>query len=127
VASKKTLRFLIIDDQLIARSALRTIISSQDGYEVVGEAGNGEAGLELARRLTPQIVCLDLNMPHRSGMEVLESLRTELPKIAVVVISGSNDPDTVQAAARLGAAGYIAKPFSAGKVLDSLELIAQDL
>lgn len=116
---KKMVRIMLVDDNDITRSLLRVILRG-DEYEVVGEARNGDQGLEMALRLQPQIVCLDIEMPGMSGLDVLPKLREQLPNTIVLMVTGHTDRETVQAAVLGGAAGYIVKPFNAAKVLDTL-------
>jgi len=127
VTPQRILRFLVVEDNEMTRAALRTIINSEAGYSVVGEAANGESGIEMARRLKPDIVCLDIVMPHRDGVQVLQQLRAELPNTAIIMISGNREAKTVRTAVELGASGFVVKPFNAGKVLDTLDHIAARL
>lgn len=120
---KKLARILLIDDNDVMRSLLRGMLRGEE-YEVVGEANNGDHGFEMALRLQPDIVCLDIEMPGKNGLEVLATLRTELPKTLVLMITGHTEREMVQAAIEGGASGYIVKPFNAAKVLDTLAVAA---
>lgn len=111
---------LIIDDNDVSRSMLRHILASER-YRVVGEAGNGRLGLELAERLRPNIICLDINMPTPNGIEVLRQVKETLPQAEVLMVTGNNDRESVTEAMRLGAAGYIVKPFNPTTLLRTLE------
>ena len=113
-------RILIVDDNAIIRSLLRLILRN-GGYEVVGEAGNGVVALELAERLRPDIVCLDVEMPEMGGLEALRVIIEKYPAMVVVMITGHSSADNVHEAQHSGACGFIIKPFKAGKVLDTLE------
>jgi two-component system chemotaxis response regulator CheY len=117
--SKPTKRVLIVDDNSIMRMLLRTLLRGEE-FVVVGEAGNGEQALELAERLRPDIVCLDIEMPKIGGLEVLPQIRQRVPIAVVLMVTGHTDRETVQAAIDKGAAGYILKPFSAGRVLEAI-------
>lgn len=125
MATKKPLRFLIVEDNEMTRGVLRTIINSEKRYTVAGEATNGNGGIEMAEKLRPDIVCLDVNMPNVDGLDVLRHIRQVLPRTTVMMITASNDLETVQTALGLGAAGFIVKPFNAGTVLDSIEYIVE--
>ena len=111
---------LIIDDNDVSRSMLRHILASER-YRVVGEAGNGRLGLELAERLKPNIICLDINMPTANGIEVLRQVKESLPQAEVLMVTGNNDRESVTEAMQLGAAGYIVKPFNPTTLLRTLE------
>ncbi len=112
-------RVLIVDDNDLMRTLLRTILRSKL-YEVIGEAGNGVDALELAERLRPDIICLDILMPEIGGLEALETIKTLYPQIVVVMVTGSPSVDNVREAIQGGASGFIIKPFNAGKVLDTV-------
>ena len=119
MVAKRTATVLIVDDNDAMRSLLRVILRD-DELEVIGEAGNGEQGLEMALRLRPDIICLDVVMPKLGGLEALGKLREQLPKTPVLMVTGNADRETVEAAIRGGAAGYIVKPFNAARVLDTV-------
>jgi two-component system chemotaxis response regulator CheY len=119
MVAKRTATVLIVDDNDAMRSLLRVILRD-DELEVIGEAGNGEQGLEMALRLRPDVICLDVVMPKLGGLEALQKLREQLPKTPVLMVTGNADRETVEAAIRGGAAGYIVKPFNAARVLDTV-------
>ena len=111
---------LIIDDNDISRMLLRSILRGED-YEIVGEASSGKNGIEIALRLAPEVICLDIMMPELSGLEVLLEIRPKLPKTVILMVTASTDRETVQAALQGGANGYIVKPFNSGRVLASVQ------
>ena len=110
---------IIVDDNDMMRSILRGMLRG-DEYEVIGEARNGLAAVDIAKRMKPDIICLDVMMPEKNGLEALSEIKTERPETQVVMISSSSEPETVQDAIQNGASGYIVKPFNAAKVLDTL-------
>lgn len=112
-------RALIVDDDTMSRRILRGILL--DDYEIVGEATNGKKGIELALELKPDIVCLDNVMPEMSGLDVLRAIRAQLPQTLILMVTGSADRETVQAALQGGADGFVIKPFNSGRVLTALE------
>jgi two-component system chemotaxis response regulator CheY len=120
MVNEKNLTTIIIDDNDMIREVLRVMLRS-DGYDVVGEAADGETGLELAFRLRPDIICLDVVMPKVSGIEVLKRIKEKSAKTVVMMVTGSSDRDTVHGALAAGANGFILKPFNTGKVLDTIE------
>jgi DNA-binding NarL/FixJ family response regulator len=101
-------RILIVDDHPITRDALAALLG-QHGFSVVGEASEGEEAIELARRLRPQIVLLDLSMPGLGGLAALPRLREAAPETEVVVLTASGTEENLLAAIRGGAAGYLLK------------------
>jgi DNA-binding NarL/FixJ family response regulator len=102
------MRVLIVDDHPITRDALDALLG-QHGFSVVGEAAEGAEAVELARRLRPQIVLLDLSMPGVGGIEALPRLREAAPESEVVVLTASGTEENLLAAIRGGAAGYLLK------------------
>lgn len=119
----KRIAILIVDDNDIMRTVLRGIVRG-DAYEVVGEARNGNLAVDLAQRLKPDIVCLDVMMPEKNGLEALSEIKAARPETEVVMITGNADPGTVQEAIIGGAGGFIVKPFNAARVLDALDKVA---
>lgn len=119
----KRISILIVDDNDIMRTVLRGVVRG-DHYEVVGEASNGNLAIDLARRLKPDIVCLDVMMPEKNGLEALNEIKAARPETEVVMITGNADAGTVQEAIMGGAGGFIVKPFNAARVLDTLDKVA---
>ena len=113
-------RLLIVDDNDVMRTLLRTLLRGEE-YDVVGEASNGEQALEMAQRLKPDLVCLDIEMPKMGGLEVLGEIRKLLPETIVLMVTSHTEREMVQTAIRAGAAGYIVKPFNASKVLAGIK------
>jgi DNA-binding NarL/FixJ family response regulator len=99
---------LIVDDHPITRDALAALLG-QHGFDVVGQAGDGEAAIGLARSLDPQLVLLDLSMPGISGLEALPRIREAAPGCEVVVLTASGTEENLLSAIRGGAAGYLLK------------------
>ena len=119
MTSKSNARVLVIDDDDMMRSLLRVILR-EDGFTVVGEAGNGEEGITLCKDLIPDLICLDVNMPGMSGLEALKLMRSQSPSVRVVMVTADASMATVREAVGHGASGYIVKPFNAKRVTDTL-------
>lgn len=112
------LRVVIIDDYDMSRTLLGIILRGGQ-FDVVGEAGDGKAGVEVCLRLKPDLVLLDIVMPIMSGIEALEVIHAHLPETLVFMVTG-NDDEVVKQAIAIGATGYILKPFNATSVLETL-------
>lgn len=110
---------IIVDDNDMMRGILRGMLRG-DEYEVIGEARNGVAAVDIADRLKPDIICLDVMMPEKNGIDALCEIKVARPETEVVMITSNADPDTVQQAIQNGASGFIVKPFNAARVLDTL-------
>lgn len=105
-----TKKVLIVDDSMLMRRMIAEALSA-DGWEVVGEAENGQEAVEQYRELLPDVVTLDIVMPHTDGIYALEHILDEYPDAKIVVISALNQTKLISEAIRKGAQDFIAKPF----------------
>lgn len=117
---------VIVDDNDMMRTVLRAMLRSER-YDIVGEARNGVQAVDMVSRLKPDIVCMDVLMPEKNGIEAMADIKVERPETEIIMITGSADPDTVQEAIMNGAAGFIIKPFNAARVIDTLAKVAARL
>ncbi|GAA2395376.1 response regulator transcription factor [Nonomuraea africana] len=115
------MRVLIVDDHPMYREGLVAALSGQPGVTVVGEAGDGAAAVELAVRRAPDIVLMDLHMPVMNGVEATGRLLSERPDIAIVVLTMLESDDSLAAAVRAGARGYLLKGAGRAEILRALE------
>jgi two-component system chemotaxis response regulator CheY len=120
MSAVKSRTVLIVDDNEMTREVLRVILR-HEGYTVLGEATDGNTGLEMALRLKPQIILLDVVMPKVSGLDALKQIREALPRTAILMVTSSKDRDTFTSAMQSGIHGYIIKPFNAGTVMSAVE------
>lgn len=95
---------------------LLKVILRDEGFKVVGEAQDGRGALNQVARLNPDVVCLDVNMPGMSGLEVLKSIQSAAPGTKVIMVTGDATMTTIREAVSHGAAGYLIKPFKVGQV-----------
>ena len=117
--NKQDIGILIVDDNDISRSMLRHILSSE-AYNVIGEASSGVAALEWIDKTIPEVVCLDVMMPDIGGLEILAHIKKISPDTIVLMVTGSNNRETVVNAIRAGANGFIVKPFNPATLLESM-------
>ena len=111
---------VIADDDPIIRMDLREMLAGM-GYNVTGEAGDGRAAIDLARKGTPDLVIMDIRMPELDGIEAARILTTE--KIApVLLLTAYSEPDLVQRAAQAGVIGYLVKPFREAQLGPAIEV-----
>jgi len=103
------IRILIVDDHAVVREGLRAFLDLQEGFEVVGEAADGEEAVGAAERLRPDVVLMDLVMPRRDGVAAMRELRDRVPGARVIVLTSFLDEDKLLPALRAGAAGYLLK------------------
>jgi two-component system, LytTR family, response regulator len=112
------IRTLIVDDEMNARKGIRTLLARDPEIEVVGECGDGYRAIESIERLTPDIVLLDIQMPHKDGFEVLEGIDIERPPILIFITAWDR---YALKAFEVSALDYLLKPFSDERFYRSLE------
>lgn len=118
--SDAPVRVLIADDHRLFAEALEAVLLSEPRIEVVGRAADGGEAVELARRLEPDVVALDISMPVMDGFEAAAELeRFERPP-AILMLTGSNAPEDVDRARRAGVKGYITKDAIAASLVDAI-------
>ncbi|SHK53206.1 response regulator [Hymenobacter psychrotolerans] len=110
-------RILIVDDSFYMRTMLKNMLTDA-GYEVVGEAANGQQALEMAASAKPDLITLDVILPDNTGLDVLKGIRQNDPEVKVVMCSAVGQEVIVNEALESGASAYIVKPFSEEKVLE---------
>jgi DNA-binding NarL/FixJ family response regulator len=100
---------LIADDNGLFATALEGLLKAEESLEIVGRAGDGEQAARLAADLAPDVVLMDLSMPGVDGFEATRRIRAETPSTAIVVLTGSPDPEDIERAHEAGAAAYVTK------------------
>ena len=115
----KNVSILLIDDNDITREVLRVVLRGE-GYNVVGEATDGGSGLEMALKLRPDIILLDVVMPKISGLEILPKMKDLVPEARILMVTANKDQETVSEAVKAGIHGFIVKPFNAQKIIDTV-------
>ncbi|MBI5259048.1 MAG: response regulator [Burkholderiales bacterium] len=118
----KACKLLLVDDNATTRGMLHSLLVAE-GFTSVREAGDGDAGLKMVAHFLPDVVCLDLFMPGKSGLEVLQEIHANFPSVGVLMITATSDRETVEACVRAGALGYIVKPFNAATVVAAIDRI----
>src|SRR5579859_3686709 len=103
------LRILVADDHHVVRTGLRTLLESENGWEVCAEAANGREALEKAKELTPDIAVLDISMPLLNGVEATRQIRRLSPKTEVLILTMHDSESLIQEVLEAGALGYILK------------------
>ena len=111
------IRVLIVDDHGVVREGLRAFLDLQDGLEVVGEAADGRQALAQAERLRPDVILMDLVMPHLDGVGAMRELRRRMPGIRVVALTSFLDEERLLPAIQAGAAGYLLKDAEPAEVV----------
>lgn len=118
-----TKRLLVIDDALIIREMIKDA-ARESGWEIAGQATNGQEGIEQFEKLRPDAVTLDLVMPEFDGMHALRGIKGLDRSAQVLIVSALDQAEILKDALRAGAADFIAKPFNKGRLLAALQKIA---
>jgi DNA-binding NarL/FixJ family response regulator len=115
---------IIVDDQVLFREGLRTLLSVQPEFEVVAEAGNGLEAIQLVSELHPEIVLMDLRMPVMDGVTATRKLHEDYPEVKVIVLTTFDDDENVFEGLRAGAVGYLLKDVSSPKLFEAIRAAA---
>ena len=118
------IRVLIADDHALFRYGLRAMLLSEEGLEVAGEAATGEEAVQLAAELVPDVVLMDIQMPGINGIEATRHIVRADARIGIVVVTMFEDDDSVFAAMRAGARGYVLKGADAEEVIKVIRAVA---
>ena len=113
-------RLLIADDHALVREGLRTMLSGEDGIEVIAEANDGRQALDVCRELGPDLVLMDVRMPVMDGLEATRKIKQEMPKTSVMMVTMHENPDYLFEAVKAGAAGYVLKDASGERLLSAV-------
>ena len=119
------LKVLIIDDHPLMRRGIQQLIELEEGFEVVGGAGNGSEGINLALQTSPDLIILDLNMKGLSGLDTLKALRAEDVDARIVILTVSDAKNDIFTLIDAGADGYLLKDTEPDTLLSQLKRIAQ--
>ena len=119
------LRVFLADDHALFRDGLRALLQRHGGVEIVGEAGDGQEALAEIERTRPDVVVMDIAMPHLNGLEVTRRLRKRMPSLRVLVLSMYEDADFVEQVLAAGAAGYVLKASASRELLAALAVVSK--
>lgn len=114
---------LLADDHPLLRKALRDILEKESDFEIVGEAGDGEQAVSLARQLLPDMVIMDISMPNLDGLEATRQIKASNPSIMVLALTVHTDDESVLEILQAGAAGYLVKNLVTDEVVRSIRAV----
>jgi DNA-binding NarL/FixJ family response regulator len=117
-------RVLIADDHPVFRFGLRTLLKADSTLEIVGEATNGKEAIAQASELSPDVILMDLNMPGMNGIQAIRRILTDHPEVHILVLTMFDDDDSVFAAMRAGARGYLLKGAEGGETLQAIHVVS---
>jgi NarL family two-component system response regulator YdfI len=118
------IRILIADDHAIVRDGLRLILETEEDFEIVAEACNGEEACQLTAQFEPQIVLMDLRMPVLDGISALKIIRQKQPQTGVVILTTYNEDDLMRQGLQQGALGYLLKDTNRGTLIKTIRAAA---
>jgi DNA-binding NarL/FixJ family response regulator len=118
-------RVLVVDDQELFRRGLTMLLSSEEGIEVVGEAGDGIEGTTLAESVAPDVVLLDVRMPRRSGIEACLAIKASVPSAKIIMLTVSDEEADLYEAVKSGASGYLLKDSSIEEVAQAVRVVSE--
>jgi two-component system response regulator NreC len=115
---------LLVDDHTMVREGLRLLLRTAPDVSVIGEADNGVAAVANARRLVPDVVVLDLDMPSGDGMVAVRELKQSLPNVRVLILSMHSEHDRLLPLLEAGARGYVTKEAASSDLVDAIRVVA---
>jgi DNA-binding NarL/FixJ family response regulator len=121
----ETIRVLLVDDHPVFRHGLRALLASLGVVDIVGEGASGEDAVELAQQVRPDVVVMDLHMPGLGGVDATRRITAAMPGIGVLVLTMFDDDDSVFAAMRAGARGYLVKGADTPDVIRAITAVAE--
>ncbi|HEY9900096.1 MAG TPA: response regulator, partial [Pantanalinema sp.] len=118
---KKKLRILLVDDESIIRLDMREMLKEQ-GHEIVGEASDGQMAVDLAEKLTPDLILMDIKMPKMDGLEAISRINHNR-RIPTIMLTAYSQPELVERAVGLGVFGFLVKPVKEHDLLPTIEVV----
>jgi len=120
-----SIRVLLADDQALFREGLETLLSVHNDIQVVGQAGNGQEAMDLALKLRPHVILMDIQMPILDGIGATRRLKQALPDCRVIALTTFDDKETIFDALRGGAVGYLLKDVGSAQLAESIRVTAR--
>lgn len=118
-------RVLLVEDHTIVREGLKAMLALEDDFEVVGEAADGSTAVTEARRLTPDVVVMDLSLPSLNGVDATQAIVETVPSTRVLVLSMYGGPEHVRPAIRAGATGYLVKGTGVSDLVAGIRAVSR--
>jgi DNA-binding NarL/FixJ family response regulator len=114
-------RIIVVDDHPLFREGIKRIIENTSKYELVGEAGTGRQGLQMAKKLKPDLVLVDMSLPDQSGIELTRDILKFSSEIRILIVSMHSKVDYIVKAFQVGATGYLVKESAADMLLEGMD------
>ncbi|MBI4377269.1 MAG: response regulator transcription factor [Elusimicrobia bacterium] len=124
MAAKKKISVVIADDQTLFREGIKDLLENEKSIEVVGEAADGQEAIRIVKKLKPNVILLDIKLPHLDGIEATRLIHRECPQTNVLILSSYEDESHVMEAIQAGANGYLSKMLPASELVNALKAFA---
>lgn len=125
MSSAEKIKVLIVDDHQVVRQGLRTFLELQEDISVIGEAGDGQAAVEMVARLEPDVVLMDLVMPRLDGIAATRRVKSEFSHVKVIALTSFTEDDKVFPAIQAGASSYLLKDVSPDDLVEAIRAVHQ--
>lgn len=119
------IKVLVVDDHALFRRGIVSVLAERENLKVVGEASDGAQAIVEAKRLVPDVILMDLNMPRCSGLEAIQALQAEMPQVNILVLTISETDEDLFGATRFGARGYLLKNAEPEELVQAIAQLAQ--
>jgi DNA-binding NarL/FixJ family response regulator len=119
------IRLMLVDDQEMVRVGFRMILEAESDFSIVGEAGDGAAAIEIAKRAKPDVILMDVRMPRVDGIEACAAIRDQHPSTIMMMLTTFDLDDYVHAALRAGASGFVLKDAPAEQLVEAIRVVAR--
>ena len=120
MSTKPSIRVLLVDDHPLFRKGIASLLSSEPGFEVLGEASDGQEAIEKARDLMPDVILMDISMPGVNGLEATQRIKQEIPYVRIVILTVSDEDQNLFEAIKSGAQGYLLKKIEPQTLFQTL-------
>jgi two-component system response regulator DegU len=119
------IRVVIIDDHPLVREGIKKLLEFEEDIEVLDMAGDGQGAINIARKLVPDVILMDINMPGTNGIEATKVIKREFPQIGIVALTAHEEKDYVLDLVRAGVSGYVLKDICPEKLVETIREVAQ--
>ncbi|MDQ7050997.1 MAG: response regulator transcription factor [Enterobacterales bacterium] len=116
-------KIIIAENHAILRDGLKSLLATSSQLEIIAEAQDGKSAIKLSRKLSPDLILMDLNMPNINGTEAMQTILSENPKIKIIALTGHKSEEYVWVALEAGAVGYVLKDDTHGVLLTAIEQV----
>jgi DNA-binding NarL/FixJ family response regulator len=118
------IKVLLVDDHPLIRQAVRTVLEKEADINIVGEAGNGEDAVEMARKLEPDVILMDVSMPRMNGITATRQIKSTLPRTQVLILTVHEDDQNIREIMDAGAGGYLIKSVFGKEIVQAVRSLA---